>query len=45
MGDTDFAGDDGVEEALPSDVTLARPVLGLNVELQNKKEELTDRKP
>ena len=35
MGDTDLAGDDGVEEALPSEVTLARPVRGLNVELEN----------
>ena len=34
MGDTDLAGDEGVEEALPSEVTLARPGRGLNVELE-----------
>ena len=37
MGDTDLAGEDGVEEALPSELTLARPVLGLNVELKKVK--------
>ena len=36
MGDTDFAGEEGVEEALPSEVTLARPVRGLNVELEKR---------
>ena len=40
MGDTDLAGDEGVEEALPSEVTLARPGRGLNVELEKNSDRI-----